>query len=234
MLESVRAFDEVVLYDNGSQDDTLAIATQYNNVVVHHGTFEGFGKTHNKASESAKNDWIFSIDSDEIVTPELLSEILCLQLDEDAVYSMPRHNYFNGRFIRGCGWYPDRQYRLYNRKRTAFTNAEVHESIIVKGMNVIALKGALKHYSYQSIEDFLSKMQIYSSLFAKQYKGKRSSSPTKAVLHGVFAFIKSYILKSGIFCGYEGFIISAYNAHTAYYKYLKLYEVNAKSEHHTL
>lgn len=228
LLDSLTAFDEVLIYDNGSTDDTFEIAKGFSNVKIVVGPFEGFGPTHNKASSYAKHPWILSIDSDELTTPEMVKEIASLTLQEDAVYSFPRHNYFNGKFIRWCGWYPDRQRRLYHRDKTQFTNAQVHEAIITSNMRLIKLKGPLIHYSYDSIADFLSKMQSYSTLFAQQNQGKKSSSQYKALIHGLFAFIKSYILKRGFLGGYEGFVISAYNGHTAFYKYLKLYEANKR------
>lgn len=228
VLDNLHSFDEVLIYDNGSTDRTLEVAKDYPNARIIVGAFEGFGPTHNKASSYAKNDWILSIDSDEIVTQQMTENIFSTILEEDAVYSFPRHNYFNGKFIQWCGWYPDRQYRLYNRKKTRFTDAQVHEAVIVEGMRHVPLKGPLVHYSYDSIADFLNKMQSYSKLFVEQNKGKKSSSPLKALMHGIFAFIKSYFIKRGFIGGYEGFVISAYNAHTAFYKYLKLYEANAR------
>jgi len=226
LLDALTAFDEVLLFDNGSTDETLEIARKYSNVTIHMGSFEGFGVTHNKASSLAKHDWILSIDSDEIVSEEMAQSIFALDLDPGCVYSFPRHNYYNGRWIRWCGWYPDRQMRLYNRTQTKFTDTQVHEAIIVDRMRVVELDGPMIHYSYECIADFLTKMQSYSTLFARQYAGKRSSSLLKAISHGAFAFFKSYILKRGFLGGYEGFVISAYNGHTAFYKYLKLYEAN--------
>ncbi|MBS4167722.1 glycosyltransferase family 2 protein [Parachlamydia sp. AcF125] len=226
VLKPLLEFHEVVIFDNGSTDQTLEIAKQFPNVSIHQGTFSGFGPTHNRASNLAKNDWILSIDSDEIVTPEMIAEIRQTELSPTCVYSFPRHNYFNGKFIRWCGWYPDRQFRLYHRKQTSFTDAQVHEAIKTDHLTKIPLKSPLKHYSYSSITDFLNKMQTYSDLFAKQNQRKKSSSVTKAILHGFFAFIKSYFLKRGFMGGYEGFVISTYNANTAFYKYLKLYEAN--------
>lgn len=226
VLSALQSFDEVLIYDNGSTDQTLAIARKYPNVTIVEGPFLGFGITHNRVSALAKHDWILSIDSDEILTPELTAEIHKTNLDPEYVYSFPRKNYFNGTFIKGCGWYPDRQYRLYNRTRTRFTDAHVHEQIIVDKMRHAPLKSPIKHYSYNTIHDFLQKMQSYSDLFAKQNCGLVSSSPAKAVRHGLFAFLKSYIIKRGILGGYEGFLISAYNGHTAFYKYMKLYEAN--------
>ena len=115
VLSAVQMFDEVIIYDNGSTDDTFEIARTFPNVKIVRGDFIGFGPTHNKASSAAKNDWILSIDSDEVVTPEMAKEILSTRLDPDSVYSFPRKNYYNGKWIKWCGWFPDRRVRLYNR-----------------------------------------------------------------------------------------------------------------------
>lgn len=236
VVAALQSFDEVLLYDNGSTDETMDIARKYPNVRIVEGPFLGFGLTHNRASALAKHDWILSIDSDEIVTPQLSEEIHKTALNPSCVYSFPRHNYFNDTLIKGCGWYPDRQYRLYNRTRTRFTDAQVHEQIIIDNMRHGLLKSPIKHYSYSNTHDFLIKMQSYSDLFAKQNCGLMTSSPCKAVLHAWFAFFKSYLLKRGLFDGYEGFLISAYNGHTAFYKYMKLYEANRQliKQHKTM
>lgn len=230
VLAALKDFDEIVVYDTGSTDETLAIAKKFPNVRIFQKEFRGFGPTHNDASSAARNDWILSIDSDEVVTPQMAAEIQRQKLDPEAVYSFPRNNYFNGKWIEWCGWCPDRQIRLYNRTKTHFSLAQVHESILDDGMRHIELKGPIKHYSYETISDFLTKMQFYSTLFAAQNCGKKSSSPWKAIGHGAFAFFKSYVIKRGFLGGYEGFVISAYNGHTAFYKYLKLYEANQRLE----
>jgi glycosyltransferase involved in cell wall biosynthesis len=226
VLTSLKDFDEVLIYDNGSTDRTLEIARTFPNVRIEKGEFLGFGKSHNVASALAKNDWIFSLDTDEVLTEALLQEIQKLQLDPDTVYSIPRENRYRGRVIKGCGWSPDRVYRLYHRKKTAFSEAWVHEKILTEGMKTKSLKHSVIHYSYSDLSDFLKKMNAYSELFAEERKGKVSSSPFKALARGFFAFFKSYFIKRGILDGYPGFVISAYNGHTAFYKYLKLYEKN--------
>lgn len=226
VLSALESFDEIVIYDTGSTDHTLSLAKRYGNVTIYEEKFIGFGPTHNHASSLAKNDWILSIDSDEVVAPEMIREIAKNQLNETCVYSFSRNNYFNGKLIKWCGWHPDRRVRLYHKKRTHFSDVQVHESVITEHLQHIPLHAPIKHYSYASISEFLDKMQFYSSLFAKQYVGKKSSSPSKAVLHGFSSFVKSYVIKKGFLGGYEGFIISLYNGHTAYYKYLKLYEAN--------
>jgi glycosyltransferase involved in cell wall biosynthesis len=226
-LDSLQSFQEIIIYDTGSTDETLEIAKRYPNTTIHQQKFIGFGPSHNRASFLASHDWILSIDSDEVLSPELSQEILSLPLNPDSVYSLSRQNYYNGKHIKWCGgWYPDPVIRLYNRKKTRFSDDAVHEKVLSQGVVVIPLHSPLLHTPYRKMEDFLSKMQSYSSLFAKEHKNKKNASLTKAILHSAYAFFKSYFLKKGFMGGKEGFIISLYNSHTAFYKYLKLWEAN--------
>ena len=226
VLSALQMFNEVLICDTGSDDGTLDIASRFPNVVIHKRPFNGFGPTHNEASSLAKHDWILSIDSDEIVTPALASEIQALALERGSIYSFPRHNEYRGKWIRWCGWHPDRVIRIYNRLDTRFTDVQVHEAVDARHLKEIRLKAPLRHFSYANTSDFLQKMQSYSTLFAQQTQGKKSSSLGKAVSHGLYTFFKSYILKRGFMGGSEGFEISIYNANTAFYKYLKLAEAN--------
>ncbi len=228
VLEKCQSFDEVIVLDNGSVDGTLEIASSFKNVKIYKEAFCGFGPLHNLAVDYASNEWILSLDSDEVLSDALIAEIQAKDLDKKSIYSFSMRNYYNGRWIKACGWHPDRHLRLFNRQSTRFSNDFVHEKVIQDGLEEVRLEGHLLHYSYDSIEDFLRKMQAYSKLFAEQNCGKKSSSLMKAILHGLFAFFKSYILKRGIFFAYEGFVISIYQANTAFYKYLKLYEANKK------
>ncbi len=228
-LESVRMFPEVVLLDTGSTDGTLRIAEKFSNVKIFHAPFQGFGPTHNIASSLATYDYILSLDSDETLSTDLAEEIENLSLDPLCIYAIPRNNYYRGKHIKGCsGWYPDFVTRIYNRKNTCFDNAAVHEKIIRGSLRKEYLKHPMNHVPYRKVEDFLQKMQHYTTLFAEQNKGKKSSSVTKAVIHGLACFIKSYFFKKGFMLGYEGFFISLYNGHTAFYKYIKLLEANQK------
>jgi len=226
VLEAVSSFEEVILLDTGSTDCTLEIAKIYPNVKIFETPFIGFGPLHNLAAHYATHAWILSLDSDEVLTPELAKEIHSLELNTLCVYSFPFDNYFNGKHIKWCGWYPDRHVRLYNKTVTAFSPVKVHERILSEGLKEIPLRSPVKHYSYRSISDFLRKMETYSTLYAEENQHKKNSSLMKAILHGGFAFIKSYVIKRGFLGGKEGYIISLYNAQTAFYKYLKLSYVN--------
>jgi len=227
VLESLCSFDEVVVVDTGSSDHTIEIASSFPNVSLYERPFQGFGPTHNLASSLARYDWILSIDSDEIMTRELVDEIHALDLDSDYIYSFWRKNFYRGRHIRGCGWYPDRVDRLYNRKRTAFSEALVHESIVQKGVTSVPLTSFVLHYPYDSIRAFLQKMDTYTGLYAEQ-NISRKSSLCKAVGHALFAFMRSYIFQRGFLLGSEGLEISWFNMNCAFYKYAKLAEKRRK------
>jgi len=225
-LTALRWADEIIVLDTGSTDRTVEIARTFHNVKVESASFTGFGALHNQASALATHDWILSVDSDEIVTAELADEVQQLHLEPHTVYTIPRQNEFNERWIRACGWHPDRVTRLYNRKSTRWSDHEVHESLITEGLEVAQLRCPLRHISYTGVMDMLEKMRLYGDLWAHQYRHKRRSSLPRALLHSTFTFLSSYLLQRGLFFGYEGFLISLYKSHSTFYKYIRLRELN--------
>ena len=225
-LASVALFPEVILLDNGSTDETLLLARRFPNVKIYERPFIGFGPLRNEAASFASHDWIFALDTDETISPALLEELTILVLDPLSAYSIPRHNYYNGKHIKGCGWFPDRVIRLYHRGRTRYSNANVHESVILQGLSSILLKSPILHTPFRSTAEFLTKMQFYSTLFAKQRAHKQISSPLKAFLHSLFTFFRCYFFQRGFLLGSEGFIVSLYNSNSTFYKYVKLWEEN--------
>ena len=229
-LESTKRFSEVILLDTGSKDSTLEIAKKYPNVKIFSSDFDNFGKLRNEAANYASNDWILALDSDEVISNELFEEMQKLHLENNVCYEIPFLNFYNNKQIKCCGWYPESHVRFYNKTHTSFDNSFVHEKVITKNYKIQKLKSYIYHTSYHCTDDFLRKMQLYSSLFAEQNKGKKKSSFAKALSHCIMAFIKSYILKRGFLGGKEGLIISIYQANTSFYKYLKLYEANQQEK----
>lgn len=227
-LKSLQSFSEVIILDTGSTDSTLSIAKTYPNVKIFHQKLSGFGPTRNIGATFAFHPWILALDADEVLSPSLAKEIHKLNLSTDTIYKIPFRNYYNNKWIKGCGWYPESHIRLYHKETTSFSDSQVHEKILSKSLSIKKLKHPIHHTSYRSIQDFIDKMDRYSTLFAKQNKGKMQASFKTALFHGIFAFFKSYFLKRGFLMGKEGFIISLYNANTSYFKYLKLMEENRK------
>jgi len=230
-LQALQRFDEVVILDNGSTDNTMEIARTFQNVKVYEHVFTGFGPLKILATEKASNDWVLSIDSDEIVSRELAEEIELLNLREKTVYSIRRDNYYSRKKISCCGWEHDRVNRLFNRQETGFDEKLVHESLRLNSNLIIRkLHHPLKHLTFDNASHLLKKMEHYSTLWAKGNKGKKHSSALKAFTRGLFVFLKSYILQKGFLCGYQGLVISVSNANGAFYKYIKLYEANRSNE----
>lgn len=229
-LDSLREFDDVVLYSNNSTDKTDKIASSYSNVNLVNGDFLGFGQTKNEAAKHAKNEWILSLDADEVLSEEFLKELKKLPLQEDKLYSISRDNYYKNRLVKHC-WGKDTIVRVYNRSKTSFTNKQVHESIIDNGFTLENIRGSVKHYPYSTITDFILKLDRYSTIYAEDNVGKKSSSALKAFFNGLFSFFKTYFLKHGFLDGYAGLVIAFSHMATNFYKYIKLYEKNL--EHNT-
>lgn len=166
-LTSVMDFPEVILLDNGSEDHTLEMAKKYPNVNVHLSPFLGFGPLRNVAASLAKNDWILALDSDEVLSPALRKEIFSLILKEDCVYSFSRHNFFQGKWIKGAGWYPDKVVRLYHKKNTCYSGAQVHESVVTSQSKIVSLRSPIFHTPYRSYSDFLKKNGALFNAFCK-------------------------------------------------------------------
>jgi len=225
-LQSLKAFDDVVVYDNGSTDTSEEIALSFANVNLIRGEFKGFGWTKNHAATFAKYDWIIIVDSDEVVDDSLLHTLQTKVLDEKTVYQLNFKAFYKDIQVKHCGWNDQKIKRVYNRNSSKYNNNDVHEDIIMKGLSVELLDGNMEHYSYHSISGFIIKADMYSTLFAKNNVGKRSSSPLKAFFNGGYSFIRTYIFKRGFLDGYVGLIIAYSHMVTNFYKYIKLYELN--------
>jgi len=232
VLEPLRAFDEVLIYDTGSVDETGSIAATFPNVRFVEGRLDGFGPTRNAAAALAANDWILTIDSDEVAPPALVDEIAGLDLDPGTIYAIPRHNYFAGRWIRGCGWHPQWKERLYHRDRARFSDRAVHESLDRGGLRSCRLTHAIVHHTAETLADLQAKERLYSALFVADNAGKRRISLIGAVARGLFAFTNTYLLKCGFVDGAEGFIISVHAGMARTSRYLKLWQANRDLNRH--
>lgn len=228
-LESLLGFDDVVVYDNGSTDETQNIAKTFANVRLIEGTFDGFGTTKNRAAGFSKYDWILSLDADEVLNDKILQEIESLMFDNSTVYSLLRKNFYKTTEIRHC-WGADEIVRIYNRKMTRYSDKQVHEHILTDGLRIEKVTNSFSHFPYQSISEFILKANRYSTLFATDNVGKKSSSPAKAFFNGLYSFFRTYVLKRGFLDGYAGLIIAFSHMATNFYKYIKLYEMNLEQK----
>lgn len=224
-LESMSWADEIVVLDSGSTDDTVAICRQYTD-AVYQTDWPGFGMQKQRALDKTGGDWVLSLDADEVVTPELRAEIeQALQQHEFQGYEIPRLSSYCGRQMRHGGWWPDYVLRLFRRDCGRFTDSVVHERIVVQGQ-IAQLTAPLLHDAFVNLDEVLHKVNVYSTLGADMlYQRGVRSSLSKAILKALWTFLRTYCLKAAILDGRQGLMLSISNAEGAYYKYLKLLEL---------
>ncbi|KVN00716.1 MULTISPECIES: glycosyltransferase family 2 protein [unclassified Burkholderia] len=222
-LDALSFADDIVVVDGGSTDTTVGIAKTHGARVIVAADWPGFGPQKNRAVAALDTDWILSIDTDEIVTPELAASIrAAMRAPRAPVYALDRLSSFCGTWVRHSGWYPDWLPRLFRRGAARFSDDLVHERLVFDGPSA-KLDGKLLHYSYEDFETVLRKLDAYSSAGAAQRRaaGKRGGL-AKALGRGVWAFVRTYLLRRGFLDGRAGFMIAVFNAETVYYRFLKL------------
>jgi glycosyltransferase involved in cell wall biosynthesis len=231
-LESVKWADEIVVCDSGSTDRTLVIASEYG-ARTFHDAWRGFAAHKNLAVERCRHPWVLVVDADERVTPPLQREIEAVLADPAARdgYLVPRRNYFLGRWIRGCGWYPDATIRLFRRGRGRFAERAVHEAVVVDG-RLGRLTAPLEHFTYESIGAFLQRMDRYSTLAAEELeRAGRRAHVWDLVGRPVWTFLRMFLLQGGWRDGWPGLVISGLYAASTFSKYAKLWELARTGRH---
>lgn len=214
--------DEIVIVDSGSTDGTERIAREFG-ARFEQQDWLGYVRQKNKVLSLAAHDWVFSLDADEELSPQLQAEVR--RLKEGGVgsgvsgYSMPRCVFYEGRWIRHGDWYPDRLTRLFQRKSARFAGGKVHERLELAG-HVLPLQGELHHYSFRDAADHWARCQKYARLWAetKQEEGLRAG-PLSPPLHAAFRWLRGYLLRGGFLDGAQGWRIAALCAREVYLKY---------------
>ena len=171
-------------------------------------------------------DWIFSLDADERVTPELAGEARALlaSAPAEAGFRVPRVSWYLGRWIRSTDWYPDYQLRLYDRRKARWAGRYVHESVRADGA-IGRLRADLQHYPYRDVSDHLATIDRYATLAARQMREDgRHAGAARILLHPAAAFLRNYVLRGGFRDGTAGLIVSLLNAHYVGLKFVKLWE----------
>ena len=225
-IKSAVFADEVLVIDSGSTDQTVALALEAGAKVIQT-DWPGYGPQQNRAIVASTGDWIYSIDADERITPELATEILAaINIAKFDVFDVARSSLFINKFMRHSGWWPDRTRRLFKRDSAQFTSHEIHANLSTT-KPVGHLKNHMIHYSYRNMHDVLEKMNRYSGGSARDLNARgKKASLLSAIGHGVWSFIRTYLIKLGFLDGAEGFILAVVNAESAYYKHLKLAYLN--------
>jgi len=225
-LESVMWADEIIVIDSESTDNTVELCKRFTNKITII-PWLGCGPQREKIFAMASCDWVLLLDADERVTPELANEI------QDAIksskyngYEIPFVSYYCGKRIRFGDWINEKHLRLLKRDQSAIIPRLIHFGIKVTGKTK-CLKHKIIHYSFPNITTVINKMHNYSTAGAMHnFNNGKSTSFGSAVGHGLFAFLRGYIFRFGFLDGRHGFMLAVSNAEGAYYKYLKLLELN--------
>jgi glycosyltransferase involved in cell wall biosynthesis len=228
-LRSVSWADEIIVVDAESTDQTVSIARQFTERVYVR-PWKGYIDQKNHAASLATHDWIFSLDADERVTPQLAEEIRTVLASEPTAraYRMPRVSFYFGRWIRTTDMYPDFQLRLYDRRHARWDGKYVHESVRADGA-VAYLTNDLQHHPYRDLSEQLIRMDRYTTLAARQmHEQGRRTSAIGMLVHTKLAFLRNYILKGGFRDGTAGFVISLVNSYYVFLKLAKLWELQKR------
>ncbi|MCX6224562.1 MAG: glycosyltransferase family 2 protein [Bacteroidia bacterium] len=227
-LQSISFAGQIVIVDSGSIDKTLKIAAEFG-CEIYSEEWRGFGHQKQSAIEKCRQPWILVLDADERIPPDTADMIKKIVTDpniQEAGFSFPRRNYFQGQWIKHAGWWPDRIVRLFHKGAGRMTMAVVHESVEVKGA-VGALDEAIEHYTESRLDKVIQKIDRYSTLGAEAAfrEGKRSSTGG-AFTRAFFTFIQDYFFRLGILDGMPGLTLAVTDSVNKYFKYAKLSELN--------
>lgn len=221
--------DDIVVIDAFSKDKTVEICQQFGANVIQK-EWVNFSFNKNFGNKQAKNDWILSIDADEILSQELIETLKRIKPVEEKVYVLDRIANYNGKWIKHSGWYPDWKERLFNRNDVQWQGDFVHETLrIPTHFEKIQLQGKLFHYPYKDAEEHLEHVERYARLAAENLLNKgRKFNVFMLWVSPIARFIRTFFIKKGILDGKEGWIISKRNMHMVRLKYKVLRALNHK------
>ncbi len=219
--------EEIIIVDSLSTDNTIEIAKNFG-AKIFSSEWKGFGLQKNLGLGYAANNYVLALDADEVLTDEAIDEIKYLKLNGlNGVYELPLLNFYFGKFLKHGLEYPNYKKRLFDKTKVWWNENFVHESLVLPaGYPVLRLKGHIEHYSYTSIQQYITKANSYTTIGAADLKNKSKKNYLfKMLFSPGFVFINSYFLKRGFLDGVHGFITASFNAKTNFLKYAKLWEL---------
>jgi len=225
-LDSVKWADEIIVADDESSDRTIEIVKRYTDkILIKKMDIEG--KHRNWAYSQAKNIWVLSLDADEIVTPELKEEIQKALVSDPVEngFTIPRRNYIGDYWVKYGGWYPSPQLKLFRKDKFLYEEVSVHPRAFMDDP-CGHLKGDIIHYSYRSLEDFLSKLNNQTTREAeKWFNHNKPMRLGRFIWRSIDRFFRSYLGKKGHKDGFMGFVVAYYASLYQFISYLKYREL---------
>ena len=213
--------EEILMVDSFSTDSTREIAQSKKARVLTH-AFEGHIQQKNWAKDKAQFDYVLSLDADETLSDDLRYSISLAKKNFDADgYTMNRLNFYCGRAVKTCGWYPDRKLRLWNRTKGEWRGRNPHDKFEMRnGTRIQHLQGDILHNTFPTHESFLQQVDKFASISAQELKGGNLFFLIlKMLLSPPFKFLRSYFLKLGFTEGKIGAVICYHQAREVLLKY---------------
>ncbi len=216
---------DIVVVDSGSTDQTVSLAKKAGARVVEM-DWKGYGFSRNTGALHAANDWIFSLDADERITPELARKIQQTALCNNRLYQFRRHNFMGHKQIRfGTAGF-DKVIRIYNRNFASWDLSIVHEKL-QGDCFVKKIAGSMDHFSMEDLQDYREKSVLYAKLSAQKYYSQGIKAGfVKRFLSPAFNSVKSYVFQLGFLDGYKGLQLAKAIAHYTSLKYEFLYQLD--------
>ena len=222
--------DEIIVIDSFSTDKTQEICKNYNVKFIQH-AFEGYIQQKNWAITQASSKYILSLDADEVLSPELEKSILevTAKWKFDGYYFNRLTNYC-GKWIKHCGWYPDRKLRLWDSSKGSWTGVNPHDRYEMQANATTGfLKGDLFHYSYSSIYQHIEQVNKFTEIAAKaDFEKGKTAYIIEIIMHPCWKFFRDFIIKAGFIDGYSGYVICKISANAVFIKYVKIRELKRK------
>ena len=226
-LESIKWADEILVVDSYSNDSTLDIVKNFGARIIQH-EYINSAKQKNWALQYCNYDWVFQIDSDEILEPgadEIFRTAITNASETLHCYKMPRKNHVLGKWVKYGGLYPDWEYRLFRKKYGKWWNREVHSRIVVPG-TIGILDTHLLHYGMPNISKQLSNLDRYTRYEADELKKENIKfSFVKWTLGPVYIFMRRYFLLQGFRDGWRGLFLAVYASFYFFLSHTKLLEI---------
>ena len=215
--------DEIVVVDSLSTDRTVEIASAFTDRIFHQ-PFLGHVAQKNLSVSKARYDWILNLDCDERLSSQLRQSILEVKdrLDRYDAYQMARKTFYVYRWLNHC-WYPDKKIRLFNKHKARWSGVKLHEKVQVDSGQVQFLSGDILHYSFDSLSAHIQTLDNFTEIGAAEIleSGKKVFLLTP-FSHGLWIFIRMYILRRGFLDGYAGLAASALSSVHVFVKYSKV------------
>ena len=230
-LNSVHGWvDETIVVDDESKDKTVEIAKRYADKILHR-KMDVEGIHRNWAYAQAHNEWVLSLDADEMVTEELRDEISkILPNTEYHAFDIPLKNYIGSYWVRYGGWYPGSKLRLFMKGRFKYEEVGVHPRVFLDGETGHLTKDIV-HKGYPDFEHFLGSLNRQTTLEAKKWiETGRKMSLGRALWRALDRFPRSFFSKRGYKDGFIGFMIAFFASLYQIMSYAKYWQMMRENE----